>query len=177
MLSWVPVAIVTGWKVVLNVPDSLVTRPVDTLRAELLEVQSTMQLQTDAQLMTMQQTSEQLLETSRMLDRQTADKMTSQADATLANMRAQGEGVLASLTETTMIVAIVGLLITLGIMLLVAHGIASRIDALAEAANRISVGDMDQEIQVSSDDEIGKLARAFSRMQRSLAQAMKELGA
>ena len=46
---------------------------------------------------------------------------------------------------------------------------------LEKAADRISMGDVDEPIQISSNDEVGKLGKAFERMRVSLERMMKEL--
>jgi HAMP domain-containing protein len=48
---------------------------------------------------------------------------------------------------------------------------------LSALADRVSLGEMEApEFKVGSRDEIGVLAASFSRMRRSLEQAMKMLG-
>ena len=46
---------------------------------------------------------------------------------------------------------------------------------LSEIADRISIGEMDAEIEVKSKDEIGELSEAISRMQDSLRLAIERL--
>ena len=46
---------------------------------------------------------------------------------------------------------------------------------LTRAANRISMGDLDTRVEVSSRDEVGVLAESFSRMQESLKAAITRL--
>jgi methyl-accepting chemotaxis protein len=46
---------------------------------------------------------------------------------------------------------------------------------LTEAANRISLGELDDAIAVASDDEIGQLAESLERMRISLKQAIERL--
>ncbi|MBW1989705.1 MAG: HAMP domain-containing protein [Deltaproteobacteria bacterium] len=74
------------------------------------------------------------------------------------------------------------LLILAGTLLLIAVIVAlygarltSRIKALTQAANQISVGEMDTEIKVDSYDEIGDLAEAISRMQESIRLSIERL--
>lgn len=50
------------------------------------------------------------------------------------------------------------------------------LNRIARVAEEVSVGNMDAEFeQISSNDEVGNLAAAFSRMKTSLAIAMKRL--
>jgi len=46
---------------------------------------------------------------------------------------------------------------------------------LTDAAERMSLGDLDVSIDIRSKDEIGHLARAFTRMQTSLRLAIGRL--
>jgi HAMP domain-containing protein len=48
---------------------------------------------------------------------------------------------------------------------------------LTQVAERISLGELDAKIEVTSQDEIGEFADAFSRMQASLQVAMERLRA
>ncbi|MFP4314781.1 MAG: HAMP domain-containing protein [Desulfovibrionales bacterium] len=55
------------------------------------------------------------------------------------------------------------------------HRLAGRIKDLTEASDKISVGDLDTEITVKSNDEIGELAEAIARMQDSLRLSIQRL--
>ncbi|MEO7732897.1 MAG: DUF3365 domain-containing protein [Kofleriaceae bacterium] len=46
---------------------------------------------------------------------------------------------------------------------------------LERAADRISLGELDEPVQVTSDDEVGSLGKAFERMRVSLAAAMEQM--
>ena len=65
---------------------------------------------------------------------------------------------------------IVGLIVTL-----YGHSLVGRISKLTEVADRISVGELDVEIQVTSRDELGSLADAVARMQDSLRISIMRL--
>ncbi len=56
-----------------------------------------------------------------------------------------------------------------------AKAVSRPILEMTDAATRMSLGDLDVEINIKSTDEIGMLARAIVRMQTSLAYAMKRL--
>jgi methyl-accepting chemotaxis protein len=58
---------------------------------------------------------------------------------------------------------------------LAAKGIIRPIRSLTDAAERMSLGDLNVNIDVSSKDEIGILARAIGRMQTSMRLAMERL--
>jgi methyl-accepting chemotaxis protein len=55
------------------------------------------------------------------------------------------------------------------------HRLSSKIRSLTEVADRISVGDLDIEIDIKSRDEIGELADAISRMQESIRLSIQRL--
>jgi len=75
------------------------------------------------------------------------------------------------------------ILTTLGLTLLVmalivffyAHRITERIQNLTDVAERISVGEMDAEIKIETNDEIGTLREAISRMQDSIRLSIERL--
>jgi len=46
---------------------------------------------------------------------------------------------------------------------------------LERAADRISLGELDEPVHVTSDDEVGSLGKAFERMRLSLAAAMEQM--
>ncbi len=56
-----------------------------------------------------------------------------------------------------------------------ARGLVNPIMKLTDAAERMSLGDMNLKIDVTSNDEIGLLAQAIGRMQTSLRMAMERL--
>jgi methyl-accepting chemotaxis protein len=56
-----------------------------------------------------------------------------------------------------------------------ARGLVNPIMKLTDVAERMSLGDMNVKIDVTSRDEIGLLAQAISRMQTSLRMAMERL--
>jgi len=56
-----------------------------------------------------------------------------------------------------------------------AYKITKRIKYLSQVAERISIGELDAEIEVRSKDEIGALAEAISRMQDSIGLSIERL--
>jgi len=60
--------------------------------------------------------------------------------------------------------------------LFLARGITVPIQDLAEATNRVSLGDLDHHIDVLSEDEIGVLVDSFNKMTRDLKERSEELG-
>jgi len=61
------------------------------------------------------------------------------------------------------------------IIIIYAYRLTRSIQYLTEAADRISVGDLEAEIEIKSKDEIGSLADAISRMQDSLRFSIERL--
>ncbi|MBI5594418.1 MAG: HAMP domain-containing protein [Deltaproteobacteria bacterium] len=71
------------------------------------------------------------------------------------------------------------LIVSAGIAVLIAlfagRSLTTPILALADAAKKMSLGDMDVKIEIKSQDEIGVLAASITRLQASLRLAMKRL--
>lgn len=72
---------------------------------------------------------------------------------------------------------IINLLMILLIILFITKFIVKPIRRLAAAANLLALGDLDTEIKVQRDDEIGYLAKSFERMRVERKKAEKELRA
>jgi predicted Zn finger-like uncharacterized protein len=71
---------------------------------------------------------------------------------------------------------LIGMLVLVGLfVILYSHRLSSQIRSLTDAANRISVGELDEEIRATSGDEIGELADAISRMQDSIRLSIERL--
>ena len=77
------------------------------------------------------------------------------------------------------IYALIVLVVSAGFAVLIAlfagKSLTTPILALADAARKMSLGDMDVKIEIKSQDEIGVLAAAITRLQASLRLAMKKL--
>ncbi|MBF0101291.1 MAG: HAMP domain-containing protein [Desulfobacterales bacterium] len=70
----------------------------------------------------------------------------------------------------------VGALLIIGLSILIyGYKISKNIKYLTDAADRISVGELDFEIKIDSKDEIGNLGAAISRMQDSLRLSIERL--
>ncbi len=63
-----------------------------------------------------------------------------------------------------------GLLVSLGGSIVLARRVTQPVDALAEGARRIALGDYGHEMQVAQNDELGRLATAFNHMSRGIAE-------
>ena len=74
------------------------------------------------------------------------------------------------------IAILVGTLILIALIVSIyGHILTSRIKSLTELAERISVGELDAELQIKATDEIGDLAEAISRMQESIRLSIERL--
>jgi predicted Zn finger-like uncharacterized protein len=72
-------------------------------------------------------------------------------------------------------IALAASLVVAGLVFAYGQRLSGRIKSLTEAADRISVGDLDAQIQTRSDDEIGGLAEAIGRMQESIRLSLERL--
>ena len=79
-------------------------------------------------------------------------------------------------TRNTIIAILsVTLFITGLIVSVYGHRLTSRIKSLTDVADRISIGELEAEIPIKSNDEIGELAEAISRMQDSIRLSIERL--
>lgn len=76
---------------------------------------------------------------------------------------------------TVGIVSLVALALAIAGAVLAAQRLTRPIEELTEAANRISLGELDVPIAVSTGDEIGTLGESLDRMRISLKQAIERL--
>jgi predicted Zn finger-like uncharacterized protein len=84
--------------------------------------------------------------------------------------------VLAKNTRNINLGILFGAIVLIGLIIIVyGYRLTRSIQYLTEAADRISVGDLEAEIDVHSKDEIGNLADAISRMQDSLRFSIERL--
>jgi HAMP domain-containing protein len=83
------------------------------------------------------------------------------------------------LTEKTRLVTYAilgGTLLLIGIIVSIyGHRLTSKIKSLTNVAERISIGDLEIEVEAQSKDEIGELAEAISRMQDSIRLSIERL--
>jgi HAMP domain-containing protein len=80
-------------------------------------------------------------------------------------------------TQQTLLTSFfVTFLICIGLALLIADRVTKPIANLTTIADKVSLGDLQHEIQVSGDDEIGELGQSFQRMINAfkISQAMNE---
>ena len=71
---------------------------------------------------------------------------------------------------------LVGTMILIGLIVSIySHVLTRRIRSLTDLAERISVGELDADLKVKSNDEIGDLAEAIGRMQESIKLSIERL--
>lgn len=73
--------------------------------------------------------------------------------------------------EALVLGALVAILVALAIGLLLARTLIRPLQALTHAARNIARGQLEQQVNVRSKDEIGQLAEAFNRMSREVARS------
>jgi HAMP domain-containing protein len=83
------------------------------------------------------------------------------------------------LTEKTRLIIFAilgGTLLLIGIIVSIyGHRLTGKIKSLTDVAERISIGDLEIEVETKSRDEIGELAEAISRMQESIRLSIERL--
>lgn len=77
--------------------------------------------------------------------------------------------------NTNIIIVAVSIALIVWLVFFYGRRLTGRIRYLSDVTDRISVGELDTEIQVTSQDEIGELAQSISRMQDSLRISMERL--
>jgi HAMP domain-containing protein len=83
---------------------------------------------------------------------------------------------LAGQIKTTIAIILAGTLLIIGATVSIfAYRLTARVRSLTDAADRISIGDLEVDIPVRSRDEFGKLAEAISRMQDSIRLSIERL--
>jgi len=80
------------------------------------------------------------------------------------------EGLLTSANRTLLVVAVAAGLIAVLLILGLSRRILGPVEALTTAARRMEAGDLSQRVEITSQDEIGDLARAFNGMADGLAR-------
>jgi two-component system NtrC family sensor kinase len=80
-----------------------------------------------------------------------------------------------SMMLTFLLVAGVGVLVVLGITYFITRSMILPLEEIARASNRIAAGDLDNPVNISSQDEIGILANSFNKMLASIKTMKIEL--
>jgi methyl-accepting chemotaxis protein len=90
-------------------------------------------------------------------------------------LRARSQS-LAGRIETTIAIILSSTLLIIGTTVSIfACRLTTRVRSLTDAADRISIGDLEVDIPIRSKDEFGKLAEAISRMQDSIRLSIERL--
>lgn len=79
------------------------------------------------------------------------------------------------MTKISVVAALAFALLTILVAFLVARGVTRPVMQLTEVADRISLGELNAQIRIDRQDEIGELAEALRRMQASLQAAIERL--
>ena len=91
----------------------------------------------------------------------------------LLNIRAKKQ---TSITRNIVLGIFGGTILLIGFFVsFLGHRLAGRIKSLTEVTNRISVGELDAEIEITGKDEISDLGEAISRMQESIRLSIERL--
>ena len=93
----------------------------------------------------------------------------------MKNLEKQARGLNEKSRYVTICIIAGTLLLILLVVSLYGHRLSGRIRSLTEVAERISVGDLDIEIEPKTNDEIGELAEAIARMQESIRLSIERL--
>jgi HAMP domain-containing protein len=113
-------------------------------------------------------------ESSKIVTQLAQEEIASAATAT-AMMQSQAK----VLTDKARMIASMMLgatLLLIGIIVFIyVHRLTGKIKSLSEVAGRISVGELEMEIETKSRDEIGELAEAIARMQDNIRLSIERL--
>ncbi|WDP93270.1 MAG: zinc-ribbon domain-containing protein [Desulfobacter sp.] len=99
----------------------------------------------------------------------------SEIDAKVAEVRTTTQAVITDAMQWTLTVMGLGALLAALIFIFYGRRIARRIVHLADVADRISLGEVDIEVDGGAKDEIGELGEAISRLRDSIKVAMAHL--
>ena len=79
-------------------------------------------------------------------------------------------------TRKSVLAILIGTVVLIGLIVFIfGQRLAHRIKSLTDVAERISVGDLDADIPIRSNDEIGELGEAIARMQDSIRLSIERL--
>ena len=124
--------------------------------------------------------------TSRLLVQESSKIITQLAEEKIANKMDESIGPAQLmhtrakvLTDKARMIALMMLgatLLLIGIIVFIyVHRLTGKIKSLSEVAERISVGELEMEIETKSRDEIGELAEAIARMQDNIRLSIERL--
>jgi len=124
--------------------------------------------------------------TTRLLIQESSKIVAQLADKEIANTMDESTGPVQlmqsrakALTDKTRMIALMMLgatLLLIGIIVFIyVHRLTGKIKSLTEVTERISVGELEMEIETKSRDEIGQLAEAIARMQDNIRLSIDRL--
>jgi len=93
----------------------------------------------------------------------------------MKNLEKAAEEHTSRVRNLNILILLVALVLFGGIVLIFGHKLTGKIKELTNAADRISIGELDFEIKIRSNDEIGDLAEAITRMQDSIRISIERL--
>ena len=116
-----------------------------------------------------------LVQESSQINAQLAEKKIANISVATAMMQSRAK----ALTDKAQMIALKMLgatLLLIGIIVFTySHRLTVKIKSLTEVAERISLGDLEMEIETKSRDEIGELAEAIGRMQDNIRLSIERL--
>lgn len=80
-----------------------------------------------------------------------------------------------SILQRTAIIVIISMVVGIAVVLIVTRSIVAPINRMKEQAIAVSEGDLTEQIEVRTTDEIGELGQAFNQMQNSLRMLVKNV--
>ena len=95
--------------------------------------------------------------------------------APVKNIQTKMRELTGNTTVWAIIMMAVGLILNAVVIFIYGRGITGRIIYLSNVADRISVGELDEEIDLKSNDEIGELGKSIARMQSSLKISIQRM--
>ncbi|MGO4306819.1 putative bifunctional diguanylate cyclase/phosphodiesterase [Cupriavidus sp. RAF12] len=79
------------------------------------------------------------------------------------------------LQSTLLIITVFGVVLSIAGSILTAGSVTRQLAALAQFSRRVGLGDYGKPIDISHDDEIGELARAFNHMQEDISERERRI--
>jgi methyl-accepting chemotaxis protein len=99
------------------------------------------------------------------LNKKGGDDATVAANSTYANSQL-----------VVIIFIVLAILLSIAVAIFIARLISSGVDKIQVAAKKISEGDMNVDLAINSNDEIGNLAKAFQKMKEAVSKLIEDAG-
>ena len=120
--------------------------------------------------------------TSHLLVRESSKIVTQLVEEEIANlttaktmMQSRANALTAKAQKIALMMLGITLLLIAIIVYVYTHRLTAKIKSLTEVAERISLGELDKEIETKSNDDIGELAEAIARMQENTRLSIERL--